>query len=422
MATQIIAPGNTTFVANELNTEYLLAAGTSLDVTGDDPAILIEDSADLSTFTIEGTLSSEATGLDYERPSDLQSLDVVVAASGSVLVNSGAAALTIRAEETVFENHGIVEAPYSFEAVEIASGSYSNGASSTIVNTGTISANGGAMSVMADLVTFENSGSISADYLTVWIYADNAVINNSGTIEVNYALASYEAAIEVTGTVFLENTGRVISDAIAITCATSRGSTSDFATIVNSGTIEGAVNLGAGADSFTATNGGITTGWVDAGKGKDHLKGSYEADAFSGGGDDDKLKGNAGDDTLYGDNGNDTILGGQNSDLLDGGNGDDRLNGGKRADTVLGGAGDDTLFGENGDDILIGGAGHDIMEGGAGSDTFVFEALSDSVRNARRDLIKDFESGTDLIDLSALPESSFIGTEDFSATAPVNCA
>jgi len=86
------------------------------------------------------------------------------------------------------------------------------------------------------------------------------------------------------------------------------------------------------------------------------------------------VTGTADADTLYGDWGNDTLLG-------------------------LGG--NDTLAGSVGDDLLVGGEGSDRLTGGAGSDTFRYDAVSDSYAGAA-DLITDFTTGRDLIDVSAL--------------------
>ncbi|WP_313360652.1 M10 family metallopeptidase C-terminal domain-containing protein, partial [Mixta calida] len=119
----------------------------------------------------------------------------------------------------------------------------------------------------------------------------------------------------------------------------------------------------------------------------------------------DRLYGGENDDLLYGGNGNDTLYGE---------NGNDRLWGGEGADALYGGSGNDILYGENGNDRLEGGAGIDRLYGGGGADKlyggdgndlFIFTRASDSLP-ALRDLIGDFASGRDKIDLSALDSAA----------------
>ncbi len=99
---------------------------------------------------------------------------------------------------------------------------------------------------------------------------------------------------------------------------------------------------------------------------------------------------------------NDTINGTGEQDVLDGGWGNDVLNGLGGNDKLIGGLGNDTLNGGDGDDILIGGWGKDTLTGGAGKDVFRFESTMDSPASSLRDVITDFRSGEDKIDLSAI--------------------
>ncbi|YCI27714.1 M10 family metallopeptidase C-terminal domain-containing protein [Erwinia sp. PK3-005] len=153
--------------------------------------------------------------------------------------------------------------------------------------------------------------------------------------------------------------------------------------------------------------------------GIDTLYGENGNDRLYGGEGDDALYGGNGIDTLYGENGHDRLFGGEGNDLLYGNNGNDtlygenghdRLFGGEGNDMLYGGNGNDTLYGENGNDRLEGGAGNDRLYGGggldklyggAGSDLFIFTSAKDSLPGLR-DLLGDFTSGIDKIDLSAL--------------------
>ncbi|MFJ4453914.1 cadherin-like domain-containing protein [Pseudomonas sp. NPDC089392] len=88
------------------------------------------------------------------------------------------------------------------------------------------------------------------------------------------------------------------------------------------------------------------------------------------------------------------VIGSNYADNLTGSHGDNVLDGGK---------GNDQLFGGDGNDTLIGGLGKDILTGGAGADIFKFGALAEmGTSSSTRDVITDFESGIDKIDLSAL--------------------
>ena len=84
------------------------------------------------------------------------------------------------------------------------------------------------------------------------------------------------------------------------------------------------------------------------------------------------------------------------------------LDGGDGNDTLTGGAGTDWLIGAAGDDVLIGGGGNDLLVGGVGVDTFRFTSRADSFVSAgvADDVIDDFQTGVDRIDLIALNMTS----------------
>jgi Ca2+-binding RTX toxin-like protein len=173
--------------------------------------------------------------------------------------------------------------------------------------------------------------------------------------------------------------------------------------------------------------------------------------------------GGAGVDTLSGFEGiigtrfADVLNGGANDDYFEPGAGHDRVNGGGGSDTVaykrigvavtvdlavtgvqntgagasqftsienvIGGAFDDTLSGNSGANLLVGGPGRDVLRGRGGRDVFSFWSVADSAVGARRDVVADFGSGVDLIDLSAIDANTaaagdqafaYIGASPFS--------
>jgi serralysin len=98
--------------------------------------------------------------------------------------------------------------------------------------------------------------------------------------------------------------------------------------------------------------------------------------------------------------GDDRLIGNQFANALRGGGGDD---------TLAGGGGRDQLFGGLGADRLVAGAARDRLEGGADADVFVFGPAS-----LGRDVIADFQTGVDKIDLTDL------GLDDFGSVKLLN--
>ncbi len=241
--------------------------------------------------------------------------------------------------------------------------------------------------------------------------------------------------------------------------------------------------LFTGSGNFTGTGnalnneiqGGTSDDTISGGDGYDYLIGGAGADSLYGGADGDTLQGgtgadymegNGGDDVYIVDDAGDTVveLSGEGIDhvysslavytlpdefenltyngvsggsftatgnaldnIIYGGGGDDSLSGGDGADELRGGGGSDSLDGGNGDDLLVGGGGPgaDTMTGGAGADTFRI-GYYESNSGASSDVITDFASGVDLIDLSGWDADintggnqafSFVGSSAFSSTA-----
>jgi Ca2+-binding RTX toxin-like protein len=227
--------------------------------------------------------------------------------------------------------------------------------------------------------------------------------------------------------------------------------------------------IGGGGDDTIAGGGGIDALFGEAGN--DSLNGGTGIDYLVGGVGNDTLNGDGDADALYGEDGNDLLIGGGDfqTDILVGGAGNDTLDGASGLgdyDLMDGGAGDDTylvdtpddltfeainggtdtvraningagyylyantenlilegntpfgvgnelanrltgnaignyLLGGAGNDILNGKGGNDVLFGEGGADTFVFE------RGTGGDVIGDFQTGIDKIQLTGLGFSSF---------------
>ncbi len=107
----------------------------------------------------------------------------------------------------------------------------------------------------------------------------------------------------------------------------------------------------------------------------------------------------------------DALVGGALGDRLYGFDGDDSLSGLAGDDGLIGGLGSDTLDGGAGVDVLIGGLGADRMTGGAAADVFAFYSVAES-SVAASDVITDFQTGVDRVELSAISGLLTFTTED----------
>jgi VCBS repeat-containing protein len=118
---------------------------------------------------------------------------------------------------------------------------------------------------------------------------------------------------------------------------------------------------------------------------------------------------NDGGSSRDGTSGNDVLSGDGNANSLSGGDGNDLL---------FGNAGHDTLNGGSGKDLLVGGSGNDTMTGGSGNDQFVFAT------GFGKDIIIDFESGHDKIDLFAVVSTNDVDgwIHDRVTASPINAA
>ena len=208
---------------------------------------------------------------------------------------------------------------------------------------------------------------------------------------------------------------------------------------------------GRGNDTLDAGGGDDI---VDGGEGADQLRGGAGNDVLFIDSDDTLVDGGADYDQVYADVREaeagltfylantrvEYVAGSMNRDVisasgvtegvwLDGTSGDDVLIGGSNADSLLGGSGNDTLLGGSGEDWFFASLGRDIMTGGFGNDTFAFAGVTEfAVGRTICDVINDFVSGQDVIDLHLIDASttqagnqdfSFIGTAAFTAEGQV---
>lgn len=144
------------------------------------------------------------------------------------------------------------------------------------------------------------------------------------------------------------------------------------------------VDLGGGADTFSIGNlagSGVTTVVANGGEGNDTIDASTSGVTL----------------------------------IASGGDANDTIRGGSGADTLNGDGGRDFLYGGAGNDILNGGAGQDELFGGAGNDTFRVSSALDSPPGLF-DVARDFTTGEDTLDLTALAPTAVSILRQGSAT------
>jgi Ca2+-binding RTX toxin-like protein len=309
------------------------------------------------------------------------------------------------------------------------------GSSANLNNAGEISGtNFGVMVGDLGQHTITNSGTIVGPIMDI-IGRSNETVRNSGIIN---------------GTVDLSGGDDKVTNFAVV------------GDVIKSGTITGTISLGSGNDKFA---GGANSETVQDGDGADtySLGGGndwYIATGNFGGDETDVVKGGAGIDTYdaggaisptfinldtvahdlgpifpgaglvaantaTGANiagsakdaifGFENATGGGDADIIYGSAGGNTLFGGGSRDLLFGFGGNDKLNGGVGSDRLFGGAGKDELTGGPDPDAFLYAKLSDSgITAGTRDLIADFEQGSDLIDLHLIDANTTnaAGTND----------
>ena len=256
-----------------------------------------------------------------------------------------------------------------------------------LVNSGSIEVTGhgspavGILVGYSGLSTFENSGDFRVTDDTTDV--DSVAIRFDHINAINFT-----------------NSGNLSGDFAIKEVATTSGSFSSTVTVDNSGLITGIIDFTGGVSPDVIHNTHEISGEVLFGLGDDTYDGSagkIDGAVFGGYGN-DLITGNSEPNIFYGD------------EKLDSGqDGNDTLNGGGGSDQLYGGRGDDVLVGGDGDDVLVGGRGADTLTGGAGADRFDFLSPVESTA-AAPDVITDFQSGVDVINVTALAPVSISST------------
>jgi Ca2+-binding RTX toxin-like protein len=253
----------------------------------------------------------------------------------------------------------------------------------------------------------------------------------SGTDEVRTTLGTYTLGANIENVTFTATSGRFTSYGNALANVMTGGAEGDFLISYSGADV---LRGGAGADVL---DGGADHDILDGGTGNDVMIGGAGNDVFyvESAGDVVIEGGDPGFDTIFTTlssytlaawvenlsfsgtgsfTGTGNFVGNQMqgsawNDILDGVGGNDRL---------IGFGGNDALDGGEGDDLLQGGVGSDMLTGGTGADQFRFDT---TLAFGDVDLISDFESGVDQIQLSRAVFSA-LGLGTLSADAFANGA
>jgi Ca2+-binding RTX toxin-like protein len=300
-----------------------------------------------------------------------------------------------------------------------------------------------------------DGGNITGNTLANTLFAGagaNAINGGSGTDVVSYLYATGGVTVNLAlGTA----TGASGADTLALIESITG---SNFGDVLTGNSGVNVVNGGLGADAMTGGDGNDTY-YVDHASdqvieggagGTDFVLSSLSSYTLAANVENARvlttaagnLIGNGLDNILYAGNGDNVLVGALGVDTASyiyatsavtvslaitaaqatGGSGSDtlrtieNLTGSNYNDVLTGTDGNNVLNGGSGNDTLTGGYGSDTLTGGADSDTFVFLTRGDS-SNVAQDVITDFVTGVDDLDLSAIDaDTDTVGEQAFSGT------
>lgn len=223
------------------------------------------------------------------------------------------------------------------------------------------------------------------------------------------------------GDVIVENLNEGL-DTVQSSVTYTLGNNVENLSLTGTGTINGTGNnldnAIAGNSAKNILTGGVGNDTLNGGAGNDTLNGGDGNDILNGDAGGDRMVGNAGNDTYIVDNTGDTVVEASNSgiDLVQSAiswtlssNVENLTLTGTAAINGTGNSLNNAIVGNSANNILTGGAGNDTLTGGAGGDRFVYNSFDN-----RTDIITDFNTSQDTLDLSALFDSL-----DYTDTNPV---
>ncbi len=353
--TEITSSSN--FVIDNSATTFLVNAGTNMVTSG----IGISEAAKwhLNTIVVNGTITNqgntEAAIQTFGAETTIQVGSTGVLA-GEYGIHSTGAAVSIA-------NNGMINST--------SVGIWSSGLDAMIVNNGTITSSQN-YAVSLDDGELLNTGKLNGG---ASVSGNGVLITNSASGVINGMVAVYSDAGETSKTV---NAGQITNSSSGWGYYGREGND----TLINTGTIKGAISMGSGNDVFD-NRGGTIESDVTGRQGNDLyiIDEAIEIFEYSGEGVDTiqtTVSLNLSSSMYAGQEIEKlTLLGSSNSNLT--GNGLNNVITGNGGSNVLdGGSSADTLYGNGGADTLKGGTGADSMVGGDGNDTYFADQATDT--------------------------------------------
>ena len=378
-------------IANNLSTPVFSLVGLGIGFTSDGTILAQSTSPGIA-------VSGGDVSLTFGAPSVFRSGAMV--GTPAILATGGGTTVT---------NHGLISTAKGVAMVMVTGGN-------SIYNDGWIEGGSGGVFLGTNGGTGDaliNDGTITAGNAQLPVFSErfnHAIqIEGDGTLFINHgtlaAVAAFGSGVNIGSFSFsgagsrVENYGTITSAhwyAVNMVTLNNGG-----ATLFNQGLIAGGNGAVAGSSFHdVVVNSGTMQGSVDLAGGDDRYDG----------------RGGMVFGLISGGDGNDTVIGGAQDDDLTGYLGHDIARGGAGDDAVAGFAGSDTIYGGAGDDTITGGFGRDVMTGGAGADMFIFGSSAEIGNSgATRDQIVDFTTKQDVLDFGALPGTLiYIGAAVFS--------